>query len=282
MYNTEDIKNYYNTTQIHYEQWWDLNKSFSLHYGIWDEKTKNFNEALANTNKILTELANINSSNRVLDAGCGVGGAAVFIHEQKGARVTGITLSQKQLDSANKLVTDKGLSNHIDFKLMDYTQTTFPDESFDVIWACESICHSPEPKKFMNEAHRLLKKGGRLVICDFFKTSEDQIDKNNWLQKWCDTWAVTQLNTSMDFKKGLEKSGFANTKVLDYTPQIQKSAQRMYYASLLAVLPSEVYKLIKPGVSKFARNHYKCGLYQYKALKANLWKYQIILSIKNN
>lgn len=281
MYNKKDIANYYNTTQIHYEKWWDLNKSFSLHYGIWEEDTRNFKDALANTNKVLMELTEINSSSRVLDAGCGVGGAAVFVHEQSGAIVTGITLSQKQLDSANLLVKERGLGDYVDFKLMDYTQTTFPNETFDVIWACESICHSPEPKKFINEAHRLLRKGGKLIICDFFKTSEDQLDTNGWLKKWCDTWAVSKLSTSKEFKNIFEESGFSKTTVLDYTTKIQKSAKRMYFASLLGLLPSEIYNLLNPNVSNFARNHYKCGLYQYKALRANLWRYQILLTIKN-
>lgn len=281
MYNTEDIASYYNSTQIHYEQWWDLNKSFSLHYGIWEEYTKTFKEALANTNRILLELIEVDSSSRVLDAGCGVGGSAVFIHEQSGAKVTGITLSQKQIDSANMLIKERGLNDHVDFKLMDYSQTAFPDEAFDVIWACESICHCSEPIKFINEAHRLLKKGGKLIICDFFKTSEDQLDSNDWLKKWCDTWAVSQLKTSMDFSNKLRESGFSKTKVFDYTTKIQKSARRLYCASLLGLLPSEIYNLINPRVSHFARNHYKCGLYQYKALKADLWRYQIIITIKN-
>lgn len=280
MFSKEDIGSYYNTTQVHYEQWWGLNKSFSLHYGIWEKGIRNFQEALVNTNKVLLELAEIDSSSRVLDAGCGVGGAAVFISEQSRARVTGITLSQKQLNSANALVKEKGLGDQVDFKLMDYTQTAFPDESFDVIWACESICHCPEPRAFMREAYRLLKKGGRVIVCDFFKTSENQEDNNDWLKKWCDTWAVSQLVTAKDFEEGLEESGFANTQVLDYTSKIHKSAKRMYYASLLGALPSELYNTMHPNVSKFARNHYKCGFYQYKALKANLWKYQVILSRK--
>lgn len=281
MYNTEDIASYYNTTQNHYEQWWDLNNSFSLHYGIWDENTRNFKEALANTNKILIGLTEIDSSSRVLDAGCGVGGSAVFIHQQSGAKVTGITLSQKQLNSANTLVEEIGLNDHVDFKLMDYSQSTFPDETFDVIWACESICHAPEPIKFITEAHRLLKRGGKLIICDFFKTSENQPDSNDWLKKWCDTWAVSQLKTSTYFKENMSKSGFSKTKVLDYTDKIQKSAKRMYYASILAALPCEIYKLINPKVSKFARDHYKCGFYQYKALNANLWRYKIIATVKS-
>jgi len=280
MFNKKDVADYYNSTQIHYEQWWDLHKSHSLHYGIWEKDTKNFQEALVNTNKVMMELAQIEDSARMLDAGCGVGGTAVFVSQQRNARVTGITLSQKQLGTAKVFAAEKGLQDQVDFQLMDFTQTTFPDETFDVIWACESVCHAPDPLKFMQEAHRILKKGGRLVLCDFFKTAEDQTDKNNWLQKWCDTWAVTQLITSEAFVKSLEKTGFTNTQALDLTPKVQKSARRMYYASLMAVLPSESYKIINPKVSKFARNHYKCGIYQYKALRADLWKYYAIVSEK--
>ncbi len=281
MFNSKDVGNYYNTTQIHYEKWWDLKKSASLHYGIWEKDTKNFQEALVNTNKVLLELAEISGTSRVLDAGCGVGGAAVYIHEQKGARVTGITLSQKQVDTAIKLAKEKGISDQVNFELMNYTQTSFPDESFDVVWACESICNCPEPKKFMEEAYRLLKKGGRLIVCDFFKTSSDQVDENDWMRKWGDTWAVTEFSATEDFKRGLEESGFINSKILDYTAQITKSAKRMFNAALLGAIPSEIYNLVNPKVSVFNKNHYKCGYYQYKALKADLWRYQIFVSVKN-
>lgn len=280
MFSKKDIADYYNTTQNHYEKWWDLYKSHSLHYGIWEQGTRDFQEALVNTNKVLMDLANVQSSDRILDAGCGVGGAAVFMNRQKGVRVTGITLSQRQLATARALVLEKGLEEEVDFQLMDFTETSFPAETFDVIWACESVCHAPDPLKFMQEAQRILKKGGRLVMFDFFKSSGEQSDQNDWLKKWCDTWAVSRLITADAFARGLRESGFHRIKTLDYTPQIQKSARRMYKASLLAVVPSETYKLINPKVSRFARNHYKCGIYQYKALKAELWKYCAIVAYK--
>ncbi len=280
MFNTRDVADYYNTTQNHYERWWNLHKSRALHYGIWEPDTRSFQEALENTNKVLLNLADIKNSDSVLDAGCGVGGAAVYIHKYTGAKVTGVTLSQRQLDTANYFSQTEGVNDKVNFQLMDFTETTFPDQSFDVIWACESVCHVPDPTKFINEAFRLLKSGGRLVLFDFFRNNDNKIDKKEWLRKWCDTWAVSGLTSILNFKQELNKTGFDNTKVIDFTPKIRKSAKRMYYAALMGVLPSELYKLANPNVSKFARNHYKCGIYQYKALRADLWQYCAVLSQK--
>lgn len=280
MFNKREIADYYNSTQIHYEKWWDLGNSHSLHYGIWEAETKRFKDALANTNRILFNLAEIKDGYRVLDAGCGVGGAAVFIAEQKNTEVTGITLSEKQLSSARALLSHKNLGHRVNFELMDFTSTSFPDQSFDVIWGCESICHTPNKREFMKEASRLLKKGGRLVLFDFFKSCENQTDKNNWLNRWCATWAVPPLITAGKFEEGLAQNGFSHIKTFDYTPKIRKTAKRMFYASSLAMIPSETYKILNPQVSRFARNHYKCGLYQYKALKAGLWKYLALVAEK--
>src|SRR5690606_31006353 len=114
-------------------------------YGIWDQHTKDFRSAIANTNRILMELAQIKNNERILDAGCGVGGTAMFLCENRDVKVTGITLSQKQLNHANALAQKRGFSHRADFHVMDYTQTGFEDASFDVIWCCESVCHAQNP-----------------------------------------------------------------------------------------------------------------------------------------
>ena len=53
MFTGKDIAEYYNTTQIHYKKWWNLNEGLSLHYGIWENDVKNFTDSLINTNKVL-------------------------------------------------------------------------------------------------------------------------------------------------------------------------------------------------------------------------------------
>lgn len=279
MFIQKDIAEYYDTTQVHYEKWWNLKKHLSLHYGIWNKSTKTFGDAINNTNKLLLESCGISESDKVLDAGCGIGGAAFFINKTTNARVTGISLSQKQISSAQKIAAKNQLSE-VEFSVMDFSNTTFPSESFDVVWACESVCHAPNKVDFIKESFRLLKKGGKLILCDFFLTDNNQKDKFNWIDKWKMTWAVPDFVTIDLFNKDLKSVGFNNIDHWDYTDSIRKSARRMYYASLLGAIPSEVYNLLNPNVSRFAKTHYKCGRYQYKALNENLWRYKMILAEK--
>lgn len=280
MFSTKDVAEYYDTTQVHYESWWNLKKNLSLHYGIWDETTKDFNESLVNTNKTLLKKSGITGNDKVLDAGCGVGGAAFFVHASTGATVTGISLSTKQVKLAKSTAIEKGVTDSVDFKIMDFTKTDFPDETFDVVWACESVCHAVDKKDFIKEAYRVLKKGGRLIMSDFFKAKADQEDKNDWINKWGDTWGVPNFATTALFEQGVKESGFQSVEILDYTDKIQKSAKRLYYTSLLGVVPSELYNLFNPSVSRFAKTHYKCGYYQYKGLQEKLWTYNVVFAVK--
>lgn len=282
MFDITDIAEYYDTTLNHYKRWWNLSESHSLHYGIWDKDTKNFAEALINTNKVLMELSEMKNSDIVLDAGCGVGGTAIYLHEHKKNNITGITLSRKQLDFANTLLLQKGYTKHLNFQLMDYTKTNFDDRSFDIVLGCESISSAPNKLLFMREAHRLLKKGGRLIMSDYFLTNENVTNSDPLIQKWRESWALSNLDTSKSFEKNLENVGFKKLRVVDYTSQIKKSAKRMFYASLLGTIPSEIYKIFNPNVSRFAKNHYRSGIYQYKALGKNLWKYKVIVATKEN
>ncbi|MCF8245559.1 MAG: methyltransferase domain-containing protein [Saprospiraceae bacterium] len=280
MFTSKDIADYYNTTQIHYEKWWNLKEGLSLHYGIWEKETKNFTESLMNTNKVLMELCEIKETDIILDAGGGVGGAAMFLHENKNVEVIGITLSQKQVDFANNMAKQKKIDHKVNFLLMDYTQTTFEDESFDVVWACESVSSAPDKLLFINEAYRLLKKGGKLILSDCFITDKNQSDPHKWIKKWGETWGVSNLVTTDFFLEGLKSKGFSTAKTFDYTTKIKKSAKRMYHAAILGFLPSEIYNLFNPNVSRFAKHHYKSGYFQYRALKENLWEYNIILAEK--
>lgn len=257
-----------------------MDKLLSLHYGIWDAGTKSFSESLINTNRVLMEISGISGTDRVLDAGCGIGGTAFFINDQKQAEVIGISLSQKQIDLANEFVLKNNLADKLSFKVMDFKKTDFADDSFDVVWACESVCQTTDKESFMKECYRILRKGGRLILSDYFLTKSGQEDKKHLIKKWCNTWAMSNLNSLDFFTDALKCHEFISIKVFDYTGKIMRSSRRMMYSSLIGALPSELYNLFNPSVSKFARAHYRSGFYQYRALKEDLWKYVIIFAIK--
>jgi cyclopropane-fatty-acyl-phospholipid synthase len=67
---------------------------------------------------------------RVLDIGCGWGGLALYLSENCGARVTGVTLSEEQLAVARVRAEEKGLADRIEFRLQDYRDVP---ETFDRI-----------------------------------------------------------------------------------------------------------------------------------------------------
>lgn len=278
-FSKQDIADYYNTTQTHYETWWKLKETHALHYGIWGPKTKNFKEALINTNKTIAEHAKIKEGSKILDAGCGVGGTAFYLNRNYKAKVNGISLSEKQLDTAQELLGKLNNSSDISFHMMDYHQTDFEDNSFDVVWACESMCHSHNKELFLEECYRILKKGGRLVIADYFNNPEKK-DTNQYIQKWIKTWSVPSIMNEMNIRSLSEKLKYNQFESFDYTSEVKKSAKKMYMYAILAAIPSEIYNFFNPKVSRFAKTHYKCGIYQYKSFVKKLWFYKIVVITK--
>jgi len=97
----ETIIKYYNYTSPFYKFFYH-GDSYGIHYGFWDKKTRNHKEALLNTNKFLAEKAALKSDDIILDAGCGIGGSAVWLAKNYNAHVVGITLSDIQLKEAKK------------------------------------------------------------------------------------------------------------------------------------------------------------------------------------
>ena len=150
MYSNKDVEQYYDLSQTHYKRVWDLQRSRSLHYGYWDSSTKNFHEALLNINKILAVKAGIKQHHKVLDAGCGIGGSSLWLAKNIGCNVTGISLSAKQVQTANNLALSENLQSFAIFEQQDFTATHYKAESFDIIWAIESVCHASDKSKFIN------------------------------------------------------------------------------------------------------------------------------------
>lgn len=57
-------------------------------------------------------------------------------------------------------------------QVMDALKMEFPDNSFDLVWACESGEHMPDKKAYVDEMMRVLKPGGTLVIATWCQREE--------------------------------------------------------------------------------------------------------------
>jgi tocopherol O-methyltransferase len=275
-----DIIEYYDSCEEDYRRFWNLDDSLAMHAGFWDEYTTTLADALARENEVLAEFVEIQRGERVLDAGCGIGGSSLFLARHYTCSVVGITLSPLQVKEATLHAKKQELENLVQFQTMDFCHTTFPDTSFDVVWAVESACHATHKEEFVKEAYRLLKKGGRLIVADGFKLKDHYSTGESFaMSTWLQGWGVQSLDTKETFYNHLISTGFSSVKYQNMTSQVMPSSKRLYLISFPAFILSKVGEWFGKR-KKIQTNNIRAAYYQHKTLKKNLWEYGIFCAYK--
>ncbi len=138
----------------------------NLHYGYFDRGDESLEEATERLTRRMAELAEPAPDHLVLDVGCGTGQPARCLAEWFGCRVTGISPSQVCIDRARKTSVGSPLESLVHFEIGDAMAMPYADASYDRVWVMESSHLMPDKSRLMGESARLLKPGGRLVLCD--------------------------------------------------------------------------------------------------------------------
>ncbi|KAK9140261.1 hypothetical protein Scep_009942 [Stephania cephalantha] len=142
-------------------------------------KTENEDLKTAQLRKIslLIEKARINNNHEILEIGCGWGSFAIEVVRRTGCKYTGITLSEEQLQYAEKKVKEAGLQDRIKFLLCDYRQLP-NNQKYDRILSCEMI--EAIGHEFMEDFFRCcesaLAEDGLLVL-QFISIPDERYDE---------------------------------------------------------------------------------------------------------
>lgn len=131
-----------------------------FNFGYWTEDTKDQAEAShALVEKLLSFIPE--KTGTILDVACGLGASTRdLLQYYKPEDVTAINISEVQLERARENAPG------VNFIQMDAAYLRFPDASFDNILCVEAIFHFRTRERFLREAHRVLKPGGRLITSD--------------------------------------------------------------------------------------------------------------------
>ena len=118
----------------------------------------------------------------VLDMGSGWGGMALFLSQQFGVDVTGVTLSKEQLAVSNRRALEGGLTDHVQFKLLDYRQE---DGRYDRIVSVGMFEHvgSDHYIEYFRKVKALLKEDG-VMLLHAIGRMEPPGGTNTWLKKY--------------------------------------------------------------------------------------------------
>jgi SAM-dependent methyltransferase len=103
------------------------------------------------------DLARVGAGTRMLDAGCGAGGASVMARE-RGAIVSGCDISEPMLAIARERLPGA------DLRLAELENLPFEDGLFDAAVAVNSLQFAPDPARAAGELLRVTAPGGRVAV----------------------------------------------------------------------------------------------------------------------
>ncbi len=146
---------------------------------------------------------------RVLDIGCGWGGMALTLARDFGAHVTGVTLSQEQLQAARARAVAEGLDDRVRFELRDYRAVT---EQFDRIVSVGMFEHVGVGHfgEFFNTVARCLKRDG-VALVHAIGRSDGPGGTNKWMQKYIFPGGYSPALSEV--LPGIERSGLMTTDI---------------------------------------------------------------------
>ena len=139
----------------------------------------------------------------VADLGAGEGLISQLI-AHRAERVWCIDNSPKMVEVGTELAKKNGLAN-LAYKLGDIEQVPLPDKSVDLAILSQALHHATHPQTAVNEAHRILKPGGQLLILDL---NEHNYEKAH--EQFGDLWLGFKESTLHGF---LKKAGFQKVEV---------------------------------------------------------------------
>ena len=151
----------------------------------------------------------LNSSDRVLDVGCGLGGAARFFADHFGCSIMGIDLTAEYVKTACTLSSWVGLSGRNVFERASALAMPFANASFDVAYMLHVGMNIEAKSRLFTEISRVLTSGGRFAVYDVMRTGDGDI---TYPVPWATYGETSFLATPDEYRSALVEAGLILTE----------------------------------------------------------------------
>jgi len=176
----------------------------------------------------IARLLDLRPGYRLLDAGCGWCGPALYFAENYGCHVTGITLSPVQRRHALEWAEKRELKGKLEVEVRNIMDVPYPDASFDGIVFLESIIHMPEKAAIFARCHELLKPGGKLFV------QESHYDRAKMRSRYLSDRGFDEVNKAFGYTTDMVSGGemLGLMEDADLIPQVVDNISEDYVRTL--------------------------------------------------
>ena len=143
------------------------------------------------------------------------------------AKVVGLDLLDPNVQVAKTLFDQ---NDNLSYQCGNAMSLDFPDASFDRVMCVEAAFHFPDRTRFLQEAFRVLRPGGKLVVVDFaWMTDAHRIHREDQETKlirkiwqWEDMFSIT------DYQRVAHETGFELRGIQNWSPRVTGSIQKLF------------------------------------------------------
>jgi ubiquinone biosynthesis O-methyltransferase len=163
---------------------------------------------------------------RLLDLGCGDGTYSIAA-SKKGARVTGLDISESMLAAAKQRAMAMGVS--VEWSRASAEAIPCVSDTFDIVLAVTILCFVREPEQVIREVHRALRPGGAFVIGELGRYSSWALERRvrGWLAS--SRWREAHFWSLGELRRLLKETGFQVTasRACVYYPPFRLAARAL-------------------------------------------------------
>lgn len=190
-----------------------------VHHGLWLSGCESREEATLQLVRHVAALGRIGRGSRVCDIGCGYCATARMLAAEYGAEVTAVTVSPAQYRYAETQNTP-GVTP----VLADWLHNPLEDGCFDAAIAIESSEHMPDLQGFFLQASRVLRPGGRLIVCTWLAHPRASTTQRRFLlEPACRESRMAQIGTAQQYRELFAENGLLLETEEDVSRQVKRT-----------------------------------------------------------
>ena len=177
-------------------------------------------------------LLRLDAERRHLEVACGSGGVTCWVARETGAACVGVDINAHGIEAATGLAEREGLSSRVSFQVVDASRRLpFPDASFDAVLCNDSINHLPDRATVLQEWHRIVRPGGRILFTDPIVVTGQLSNEEIRVRSSIGFFLFTPVGCN---ERLIEHSGFSLLEVRDATEAVASVSDSMAHCSVEA------------------------------------------------